>query len=141
NDALLSELQLGKVEDISFRSKDGTEIHGMVVKPPSFEAGKKYPTVLWIHGGPNGQDDHALRFSLYPLQLERQFFAANGYVVLAVNYRGSNGRGSDFTRSIFADWGNKEVADLLAGVDYAVQQGYADPERLGIGGWSYGGIL
>jgi dipeptidyl aminopeptidase/acylaminoacyl peptidase len=141
NDALLSELQLGAVEDISFRSKDGTEIHGMVIKPPSFEVGKKYPTLLWIHGGPNGQDDHALRFSLYPLQLERQFFAAHGYVVLAVNYRGSSGRGAEFTRSIFADWGNKEVADLLAGVDYAVQKGYADPERLGIGGWSYGGIL
>jgi dipeptidyl aminopeptidase/acylaminoacyl peptidase len=141
NDALLSELQLGAVEDISFRSKDATEIHGMVVKPPSFEAGKKYPALLWIHGGPNGQDDHALNFSLYPLQLERQFFAAHGYVVLAINYRGSSGRGAEFTRSIFADWGNKEVADLLAGVDYAVQKGYADPDRLGIGGWSYGGIL
>jgi dipeptidyl aminopeptidase/acylaminoacyl peptidase len=78
---------------------------------------------------------------LYPLQLERQFFAAHGYVVLAVNYRGSSGRGEEFTRSIIADWGNKEVADLLAGIDYAVQKGYADPERLGIGGWSYGGIL
>lgn len=141
NDALLSEVQLGAVEDISFHSKDGAEIHGMVVKPPSYEAGKKYPTLLWIHGGPNGQDDHALPFTLYPLQLERQFFAAHGYVVLAINYRGSSGRGAEFTRSIFADWGNKEVADLLAGIDYAVQKGYADPERLGIGGWSYGGIL
>jgi dipeptidyl aminopeptidase/acylaminoacyl peptidase len=141
NDALLSELQLGAVEDISFHSKDGTEIHGMVVKPPSYEAGKKYPTLLWIHGGPNGQDDHALTLGLYPLQLERQYFAAHGYVVLAINYRGSSGRGAEFTRSIFADWGNKEVADLLAGMDYAVQQGFADPERLGIGGWSYGGIL
>ena len=141
NDALLAELQLGAVEDISFHSKDGTEVHGMMVKPPSFEAGKKYPTLLWIHGGPNGQDDHALDFGLYPLQLERQFFAAHGYVVLAINYRGSSGRGAEFTRSIFADWGNKEVADLLSGVDYAVDKGIADPDRLGIGGWSYGGIL
>jgi len=141
NDALLGELQLGAVEDISFKSKDGAEIHGMVVKPPSFEAGKKYPTLLWIHGGPNGQDDHALEFSLYPLQFERQLLAAQGYVVLAVNYRGSSGRGSEFTRSIFADWGNKEVADLLGGIDYAVAKGIADPDRLGIGGWSYGGIL
>ena len=141
NDALLDELQLGAVEDISFHSKDGTEVHGMMVKPPSFEAGKKYPTLLWIHGGPNGQDDHALDFGLYPLQLERQFFAAHGYVVLAINYRGSSGRGAEFTRSIFADWGNKEVADLLSGVDYAVAKGIADPDRLGIGGWSYGGIL
>ena len=141
NDALLAELQLGAVEDISFQSKDGTEIHGLMVKPPSYEAGKKFPTLVWIHGGPNMQDDHALLFDLYPLQLERQFFAAHGYVVLAINYRGSSGRGAEFTRSIFADWGNREVADLLAGVDYAVRMGIADPDRLGIGGWSYGGIL
>jgi dipeptidyl aminopeptidase/acylaminoacyl peptidase len=141
NDALLSELQLGAVQDISFKSKDGTEIHGMMVKPPSFDASKKYPTLLWIHGGPNGQDDHGLPFNTYPLQLERQLFAAHGYVVLAINYRGSNGRGKQFTQSIFADWGNKEVADLLAGVDFAVASGVADPQRLGIGGWSYGGML
>jgi dipeptidyl aminopeptidase/acylaminoacyl peptidase len=141
NDALLSELQLGAVQDISFKSKDGTEIHGMMVKPPSFDASKKYPTLLWIHGGPNGQDDHGLPFNTYPLQLERQLFAAHGYVVLAINYRGSNGRGKQFTQSIFADWGNKEVADLLAGVDFAVASGVADSQRLGIGGWSYGGML
>ncbi len=141
NDALLAEWQLGVVEDISFPSKDGTEIHGLMVKPPSYEAGKKFPTLVWIHGGPTMQDDHALLFDLYPLQLERQFFAAHGYVVLAINYRGSSGRGAEFTRSILADWGNKEVADLLAGVDDAVRKGIADPGRLGIGGWSYGGIL
>jgi len=141
NDALIAEWKLGVVEDISFNSKDGTEIHGLLIKPPNYEAGKKYPLVLWIHGGPNGQDAHALPFSLYPLQVERQIFAAQGYVVLAINYRGSSGRGAEFTRSIFADWGNKEVADLRAGVDWAIAKGYADPERLGIGGWSYGGIL
>lgn len=141
NDALLAEIQLGAVEDISFNSKDGTEVHGMMVKPPNYDAGKKYPTLLWIHGGPNGQDDHSLPFTTYPLQVERQIFAAHGYVVLAINYRGGNGRGAEYTRSIFADWGNKEVADLLAGVDYAVAKGIADPERLGVGGWSYGGML
>jgi dipeptidyl aminopeptidase/acylaminoacyl peptidase len=141
NDALLSELQLGAVEDISYKSKDGTEIHGMLIKPPNYDATRKYPTLLWIHGGPNGQDDHSLPFDTYPLQLERQLFAAHGYAVLAINYRGSSGRGAEFTRSIFADWGNKEVADLLAGVDYAVASGVADPQRLGVGGWSYGGML
>ncbi len=141
NDALLSELQLGAVEDISFKSKDGTEIHGMMIKPPNYTSAKKYPTLLWIHGGPNGQDDHSLPFNTYPLQLERQLFAAHGYVVLAINYRGSNGRGAEFARSIVADWGNKEVADLLAAVDFAVASGVADPQRLGIGGWSYGGML
>jgi dipeptidyl aminopeptidase/acylaminoacyl peptidase len=141
NDALMAELQLGAVEDISFKSKDGTEIHGIMVKPPGYDGTKKYPLVLWIHGGPNGQDDHALPFSLYPLQMERQIFAAQGYVVLGINYRGSNGRGSEFTRSIFGDWGDKEVADLEAGVNWAIAKGIADPDRLGIGGWSYGGIL
>jgi len=141
NDALLAEWRLGAVEDIEFRSKDGTEVHGLMVKPPAYEAGKKYPTLLWIHGGPVMQDDHALLFDLYPLQLERQFYAANGYVVLAVNYRGSSGRGAEYSRSILGDWGNKEVADLLAAVDHVVRLGIADPDRLGIGGWSYGGIL
>lgn len=141
NDDVLAEIKLGEVEDLKFHSKDGTEVHGLMVKPPSFEKGKKYPTILWIHGGPNGQDDHSLPVNLYPLQYERQLFAANGYVVLAVNYRGSSGRGFDFSKSIFADWGHKEVADLLAGVDEAIRLGVADPEKLGIGGWSYGGIL
>jgi dipeptidyl aminopeptidase/acylaminoacyl peptidase len=141
NDALLSELQLGTVQDISFKSKDGTEVHGMVTKPPTYDVSRKYPTLLWIHGGPNMQDDHALRFDSYPLQVERQLFAAHGYVVLAINYRGSSGRGAEYTRSIYADWGDKEVADLLAGVDMAVANGIADPQRLGVGGWSYGGML
>jgi dipeptidyl aminopeptidase/acylaminoacyl peptidase len=141
NDPLLNELNLGVVEDVSFLSKDKTEIHGLLIKPPDYQPGKKYPTLLWIHGGPNGQDDHSLDFSLYPLQMERQFFAGHGYVVLAINYRGSSGRGAAFARSIFADWGDKEVADLLAGVDYVIKQGIADPDHLGVGGWSYGGIL
>jgi len=141
NDALLSELQLGAVEDISFKSKDGTEIHGLMTKPPSYDSTKKYPTLLWIHGGPDMQDDHSLPFNIYPLQVERQLFAAHGYVVLAINYRGSSGRGAAFTRSIWADWGNREVADLLGGIDYAVSSGIADPQRLGVGGWSYGGML
>jgi len=140
NEMLLAELQLGSIDDISFASKDGTEIHGMVIKPPKYKPGEKYPTLLWIHGGPNMQDAHELNFSLYPLQLERQFFAANGYLVLAINYRGSSGRGTQFTRSIAGDWGNKEVADLLAGVDYVVRMGLADPDRLGIGGLELWGI-
>jgi len=133
NDALFAELQLGTTEDFAAKSKDGTEVHGLVVKPASFKAGVKHPMLLLIHGGPNGQDEHSFSF-------DRQFFAANGYVVIAVNYRGSSGRGSAFQKAIYADWGNKEVIDLLGAVDYMVASGIADPERLGIGGWSYGGI-
>jgi dipeptidyl aminopeptidase/acylaminoacyl peptidase len=141
NDELMDELILGAVDDIAFPSRDGTLIHGMMVKPADFHAGQKYPTLLWIHGGPNGQDSHGLNFSTYPLAFERQWFAAHGYVVLAINYRGGSGRGAEFANTIQADWGDKEVADLLAAVDYAVRENIADPERLGIGGWSYGGIL
>jgi len=141
NDELVSQLALGSVEDISFPSRDGTKIHGLMVKPANYRAGQTYPTLLWIHGGPNGQDSHGLYVDTYALALERQWLAAHGYVVLAVNYRGSSGRGEAFASTIAADWGDKEVADLLAGVDYAVREGIADPHRLGIGGWSYGGIL
>jgi dipeptidyl aminopeptidase/acylaminoacyl peptidase len=141
NDAVMEELGLGSVEDIAFPSRDGTTIHGLVVKPREFRAGQAYPALLWIHGGPNGQDSHGLPVDTYPLQLERQWFAAHGYVVLAVNYRGSSGRGAAFADAILADWGDKEVADLLAAADYAVRSKIADPQRLGIGGWSYGGIL
>jgi len=141
NDALMQELSLGAVEDIAFPSRDGTMIHGMMVKPVGYRSGRTYPTIVWIHGGPNGQDSHGLGFGTYAPELERQWFAAHGYVVLAINYRGSTGRGAEFARAISADWGNKEVADLLAGVDYLVREKIADPKRLGIGGWSYGGIL
>jgi dipeptidyl aminopeptidase/acylaminoacyl peptidase len=139
NDELFAEFDLGAVEDIRFKSKDGTDIHGMIVKPPSFVAGKKYPAILWIHGGPNGQDEHSLGLDGY--EFEPQMFAAKGFVVLRVNYRGGSGRGLAFAEAILADWGHLEVQDLLAGIDYLVAQGIADPERLGIGGWSYGGIL
>jgi len=141
NQALFAELALGSVADIAFRSRDGADIHGQIIKPPGYVAGRRYPTVLWIHGGPQGQDDHSLELAGYGPQLERQLFASHGYVVIGVNYRGSTGRGARFSHAIVADWGHKEVMDLLAGVDWAVQQGIADPARLGIGGWSYGGIL
>ncbi len=134
NDVLMSELQLGATEDVSFKSKDGTEVHGLLTYPAGYVKGTKVPLLLRIHGGPNGQDQHAFA-------TERQVFAANGYAVLAVNYRGSAGRGRAYSRSIFADWGHYEVEDLLAGLDHVIAMGVADPDRLGVGGWSYGGIL
>ena len=134
NDALLAELELGTTEDFTSTSKDGTVVNSLLVKPAAFKPGTRYPMLLSIHGGPNGQDDHGFSF-------DREFFAAHGYVVLAVNYRGSSGRGSAFQKAIFADWGHKEVMDLLGAVDRAVAAGVADPLRLVIGGWSYGGIL
>lgn len=133
NDKLQAELQLATTEDFQSKSKDGTDVHGLIVKPAGYKAGTKYPTLLIIHGGPNGQDQHSFSF-------DREFFAANGYVVLAINYRGSSGRGNAYQKAISADWGNLESQDLIGAVDEAIKQGVADPARLGIGGWSYGGI-
>jgi dipeptidyl aminopeptidase/acylaminoacyl peptidase len=134
NDALLAELDLGVTEEVGFKSKDGTQVNALLTYPVGYVKGTRVPLLLRIHGGPNSQDQHSF-------SLERQMFAAHGYAVLAVNYRGSAGRGEKFSRSIFADWGNYEVQDLLAGVDHVIKMGVADPDRLGIGGWSYGGIL
>jgi dipeptidyl aminopeptidase/acylaminoacyl peptidase len=134
NAGWLAGVQLGATEDFSARGKDGTTVNGVLVKPPAFRAGTRYPTLLRIHGGPNGQDQHSFSF-------ERELFAASGYVVVAANYRGSAGRGAEYQRAIYADWGNKEVQDLLAAIDHVVAIGLADSTRLGIGGWSYGGIL
>ena len=139
NDALMAELELGSVEEMRFKSRDGTEIHGLMVKPPGYQPGRRYPTLVWIHGGPDYQDEHQFAFDYW--QFKSQMFAAKGYVVLGINYRGSSSRGFDFAKAIFADWGHLEIEDLLAGVDYAIAKGVADPDKLGIGGRSYGGIL
>jgi dipeptidyl aminopeptidase/acylaminoacyl peptidase len=134
NDSLFAELTLGTTDGLTSRSRDGTEVHSIVVKPAGARAGTRLPLILYIHGGPNSQD-------AYQFSFDRELFAASGYGVLAVNYRGSNGRGAAFQKAIYADWGNKEVVDLLGAVDQAVAAGIADPDRLAIGGWSYGGIL
>ncbi len=130
----LANVKLGAMEEISYPSKDGTRINGFMVKPPDYRPGRRYPTILWIHGGPVSQYANAFALSW-------QIFASHGYVVLGANPRGSSGRGQPFSTAIYADWGNKDTEDVLGAVDYAVKQGIADPNRLGVGGWSYGGIL
>jgi dipeptidyl aminopeptidase/acylaminoacyl peptidase len=134
NDAWLRTVTLGTVEPMQAKSKDGTLVSGFVVKPVGYQVGRKYPTLLRIHGGPVSQFGYGFSF-------EWQYFAANGYAVVAANPRGSSGRGLDYSQAIYADWGNKDTDDVLAVVDYAVAQGLADPDRLGVGGWSYGGIM
>ncbi|HNP35524.1 MAG TPA: S9 family peptidase [Woeseiaceae bacterium] len=135
NDGWLTPLTFGAVEGISFRSTDEQqEIRGLLTRPPWFNANKKYPALLLIHGGPYMQD-------MFGFDFERQYFAAKGYVVIQVNYRGSKGRGPEFAQAIFADWGNKDTADVIAGVDHVVKMGIVDPGRLGVAGWSQGGII
>jgi dipeptidyl aminopeptidase/acylaminoacyl peptidase len=134
NDALVAQLKLGETRDLEAKTKDSADVHALLTLPVGYQAGQKYPMLLRIHGGPDGQDAHAF----VP---ERQLFAGRGYAVLNVNYRGSAGRSMAYQQIIFSDWGDKEVIDLLACVDEAVKEGIADPDRLGVGGWSYGGIL
>ncbi|MES2516986.1 MAG: S9 family peptidase [Bacteroidota bacterium] len=130
----LTPLNLATVEGFTSKSKDGAMVSNLLFRPFNAVKGAKLPTILFIHGGPVAQDE-------FNFDMSRQMLAAAGYNVVAVNYRGSNGRGLDFCKIISADWGNKEVLDILGATDYVVQNGIADPEKLGIGGWSYGGIL
>jgi dipeptidyl aminopeptidase/acylaminoacyl peptidase len=133
NDVFMAKIRVITPEYVKFKSKDGTMVAGYLYKPLDYAAGKKYPTLLIPHGGP---------VSAYYGEFFHfwQLLAANGYVVLEPNPRGSSGYGQDFCKAIFADWGNKDYQDDIAMVDYAVAQGVADPDKLGVGGWSYGGI-
>jgi dipeptidyl aminopeptidase/acylaminoacyl peptidase len=133
NDALMSQLKLIHGEYVHFKSKDGTIVSGYLYKPLDYVPGKKYPTILRPHGGPVWA--YYAEFDHLP-----QLLAANGYAVLFPNPRGSTGYGEKHAKAIFADWGNKDFQDDMAMVDYAIEQGIADPEKLGVGGWSYGGI-
>jgi dipeptidyl aminopeptidase/acylaminoacyl peptidase len=133
NDAMLAQLKLVQGDYVKFKSKDGTTVSGYLYKPLDYVAGKKYPTILRPHGGPvwayYAEFNHLA-----------QVLAANGYAVLFPNPRGSSGYGQDYCKAIWADWGDKDFQDDMAMVDYAMAQGIADPNRLGVGGWSYGGI-
>jgi dipeptidyl aminopeptidase/acylaminoacyl peptidase len=130
----LDSVALAPVHEISARSADGTVVNGFMVTPPDYAPGHRYPTILRNHGGPVWEWGNEFYF-------DWQLLAAHGYVVVAGNPRGSSGRGAAYSRAIYADWGNKDVADVLALVDTTVALGIADSARLGVGGWSYGAIL
>ena len=134
NDELLAAHPWQTAEEISFRSADSTEIHGLLLRPAGASPDQRHPTALWLHGGPVSQFSH--RFRTTP-----QLLAAHGYAVVLVNPRGSSGRGVQFSRDIFGAWGSVDVPDVLAGIDHVVEMGVADPDRLVVGGWSYGGML
>jgi len=134
NDAFLKDIKLAPVERFKAKSKDGTLVDGFLLRPVDGKPGVKVPTILRIHGGPASQYSTAFSF-------EWQLFAAQGYAVVAGNPRGSTGYGRDFSYALFAKWGEPDFDDEMAVVDHAIALGVADPDRLGVGGWSYGGIL
>lgn len=134
NEALRNEVDFRPLSDFSVTRADGTRIDGLLMKPVGYKEGTKVPTVVRLHGGPVYQFSHEFL-------VEWQWYAAHGYAVVGVNPRGSSGRGFDFAKAIYGDWGNVDSGDVLAGVDEVVKMGVADPQKLGVGGWSYGGIL
>ena len=134
NSELLSSRKILKTETISFKAADGEELFGMMIKPDNFDPSKQYPLIIRMHGGPVSQ------YGLY-FNYDWQLFAANDYVVMGINPRGSSGRGLNFQKMIFADWGNVDANDISQLADYAISLGYIDKNRLGLGGWSYGSML
>ena len=134
NTALLSTLQLGHTQELQFTAHDGISLHGFVTLPPHHQSQQRHPAILLIHGGPVSQYDHSFSF-------EAQFLAANGYAVVRTNPRGSSGYGEAFSSALWQGWGEKDYRDVIAGIDHAIALGFVDPDRLGVGGYSYGGIL
>ncbi|MFT4823333.1 MAG: dipeptidyl aminopeptidase/acylaminoacyl peptidase [Halioglobus sp.] len=134
NDALIAGLVLGRTEEIHFKAPDGWDIEGLVTFPPNYVAGKSYPSILLMHGGPVSQYAHGFSY-------DSQLLAAQGYVVVRSNPRGSSGYGQAFTLGLHQGWGEKDYRDVLAAMDHGIEQGYVDPDRMGMGGYSYGGIL
>ena len=134
NGQWLAELALAPLVPLDFKSADGLGIGALLMTPPGPPPPSGWPTLVRLHGGPNEQQQ-------YEFDFDWQLFAASGYAVLAPNPRGSTGRGYAFQRLLFAKWGEVDVPDVLAAVDYVVAHHIADPNRLGVGGWSYGSIL
>ncbi len=134
-----SKIATGKTEVIKWKSKDGREIEGLLHYPNGYVAGTKVPLILNIHGGPAGvfQRSYVGNRGSYPLAS----FMAKGYAILRPNPRGSSGYGTEFRRANIKDWGGMDYEDLMTGVDHVIGMGIADPNRLGVMGWSYGGYM
>jgi dipeptidyl aminopeptidase/acylaminoacyl peptidase len=134
NSDILAGVKLGKAEEMWFKSPDGLDLQGWLIKPAEFETGKKYPLLLWIHGGPWAM--YSVRFNW-----AWQNFAAKGFAVLFMNPRGSTGYGQDFVNGIQFSYPGKDLDDLMAGVDTAIAKGFIDTDNLFVCGGSGGGVL
>ena len=134
NDDVLAGVNLGEVEEVWYKSVDDWDIQGWIVKPPDFDPSAKYPLILSIHGGPHGMYDVGFDFGW-------QNHAANGYVVLYTNPRGSSGYGSEFGNAIKNAYPSKDFDDLMAGVDEVISRGYVDEDNMFVYGCSGGGVL
>ncbi len=134
NTDYLAARELGKIKEVRFKSADGTRVHGWLVLPPNFRPRRKYPSILEVHGGPRAQYSRVFFH-------EMQFLAAQGYVVMFTNPRGSQGYGKEFAGAIVAAWGTKDYDDVMAAADWLEAQSFIDKKRMGITGGSYGGYM
>jgi len=137
NKSLLSELEFNPVEDFWFTSFDGKKAHGLFIKPPFFDPAKKYPLIYLIHGGPQGQWNDGFHY-----RWNASLFAAPGYVVAMVNFRGSRGYGQEWCDAVSKDWGGGPYQDLMSGLDYLLKSyPFIDSSKLAAAGASYGGFM
>ncbi len=136
NDALLAKISMASYESIHWKGADGATVQGWLLKPPGFDATKKYPAVVLIHGGPQGAWGESWSYRWNP-----QMFAARGYVILMPNPRGSSGFGQQFVEEISKDWAGKVYTDIMNGVDQLAAMPYVDADRMGAAGASYGGYM
>ncbi|MCH8867424.1 MAG: S9 family peptidase [Proteobacteria bacterium] len=132
--SVLGNITLASIEKHTLQSEDGTDIDTFVTFPPGYKKGKAYPGILMIHGGPQSQYD-------YGFDYEAQLLAAQGYVVVMPNPRGSYGYGQAFAEAIIRDWGGIDYVDVMAAMDFAIAEGWVDEDRMGVYGWSYGGMM
>jgi dipeptidyl aminopeptidase/acylaminoacyl peptidase len=136
NDARLSQIDMASYESTWWKGADGARVQGWLLKPPGFDAAKKYPAIVLIHGGPQGAWGESWSYRWNP-----QMFAARGYVILMPNPRGSSGFGQKFVEEISQDWAGKVYTDIMNGVDMLAAQPYVDANRMGAAGASYGGYM
>jgi dipeptidyl aminopeptidase/acylaminoacyl peptidase len=137
NKNVLDELELNPLEDFWFTSFDGHQVHGLILKPPFFDPAAKYPYIFLIHGGPQGEWDDSFHY-----RWNASMFAAPGYVVIMINFRGSKGYGQAWCDAVSTDWGGGPYQDLMAGLDYALANfNYIDPQKGAAAGASYGGFM
>jgi dipeptidyl aminopeptidase/acylaminoacyl peptidase len=134
NQGLLSKTDLGKIQEVWFKSPSGMDLQGWILTPPGFNPKKKYPSILEIHGGPQTQYGFFFMHEFY-------YLASRGYVVYFCNPRGGRGYGEAHTKAIWRDWGKNDYADLMAWADKIQHEPYIDPARMGVTGGSYGGYM
>lgn len=136
NEERLSDINLGRVEDVTYKGADGADVQMFIVYPPDFDPNKKYPLVLMIHGGPHGTFGNFWHY-----RWNAHLFAAPGYVVAMPNFHGSTTFGQDFAISIHGEHANKPFMDIMKGTDYMIERGFIDETRMAATGGSYGGYM